>query len=403
MTEAKGTSRMRRRTAMAYGTAGLGAVAALGAAAATGLATYFTRRVVTPLVEKPDDMEVLAVHDDRVVLGITPDTVVTGRYGIWLDGGAGHARIGDVLERDGTSVTRSLESVDRGELNAGPARFNQYYVAGDPTTAWGLPHEDITVRSEVGDLPCWLTRPATGGRPSGGDGGDDVWAVLVHGRGATREECLRGVPVLHRMGITSLVPSYRNDRDAPGDTVGHYHFGGTEWRDIEAAVLWALNHGAARVVLFGWSMGGAIALQVVARSWLASRVPAVVLDAPVVDWGDVLDHTARQNGLPRPVGRLSQSMLRNRVLRRAAGLGEPVDLRTLDWVRRAQDLTVPVLLIHSDDDDVVPVGPSKALAAGRPDLVTFVPWTEARHTKEWNTDPQRWDDEVRAFLERVLG
>jgi hypothetical protein len=35
--------------------------------------------------------------------------------------------------------------------------------------------------------------------------------------------------------------------------------------------------------------------------------------------------------------------------------------------------------------------------------VTFVPWTEARHTKEWNTDPQRWDDEVRAFLERVLG
>jgi hypothetical protein len=329
---------------------------------------------------------------------VTPDTVVPGRYGVWLDGGTGHARIGQILEQSETSVSRTLESLDGGELHPGPARFNQYYVAGDPTTAWGLPHEDVLVPSEVGDLPSWLTRPAAD--PAGTEG---VWAVLVHGRGATREECLRGVPVLHRMGITTLVPSYRNDRDAPGDSVGRYHFGGTEWRDVEAAVLWALNHGASRIVLMGWSMGGAIVLQVVARSWLASRIEAVVLDAPVVDWGDVLDHTARVNKLPRPVGRLGQGMVRNPVLRKAVGLGEAVDLRTLNWVRRAEELSVPVLLIHSDDDDVVPVGPSKALAAARPDLVTFVPWTKARHTKEWNTDPQRWDAEVSGFLLRALG
>ncbi len=399
MSDQRAAAGARRRKAAAYGGVGIGALGALAAMTAGGLATYFTRRVVTPLAEKPDDMEVLEVHDDRVVLGVTPDTVVPGRYGIWLDGGTGHARIGDVLHRDATTVTRALEAVDRGRLHTGPARFNQYSVAGDPTSAWGLPHDDVTIPSEVGPLPCWRTPPAEG---STAPGSENVWAVLVHGRGATREECLRGVPVLHAMGITSLVPSYRNDRDAPGDSVRRYHFGGTEWRDIEAAVLWALDHGASRVVLFGWSMGGAIALQVVARSWLASRVPAVVLDAPVVDWGDVLDHTARQNGLPRPVGRLGQTMLRNPVLRRPAGLGEPVDLRTLDWVRRAKDLAVPVLLIHSDDDDVVPVGPSKALAAARPDLVTFVGWQQARHTKEWNTDPERWDAEVRAFLQRVL-
>ncbi len=43
----------------------------------------------------------------------------------------------------------------------------------------------------------------------------DVWAVLVHGRGATREECLRAVPLLHRLGVPVLVPSYRNDADGP--------------------------------------------------------------------------------------------------------------------------------------------------------------------------------------------
>ncbi len=95
-------------------------------------------------------------------------------------------------------------------------------------------------------------------------------------------------------------------------------------------------------------------------------------------------------------------MVRNPLLRKVVGLGEPVDLRTLNWVRRAKELATPILLVHSEDDDVVPVGPSRALAAARPDLVTFAPWTTARHTKEWNVDPELWDSVVSAFLRRVL-
>jgi uncharacterized protein len=204
------------------------------------------------------------------------------------------------------------------------------------------------------------------------------------------------------MGLTVAVPSYRNDRDAPGDPGGRYHFGGTEWRDIESTVVWALGQGARRIVLVGWSMGGAIALQVVSRSWTADRVIAVVLDSPVVNWHDVLDHTARLNKLPAHIGRLGQHMIGHRLLRRIVGLGEPVDLRSLDWVRRAEELKVPILLIHSDDDDVVPPGPSKALAATRPDLVRYAGWQIARHTKEWNTDSDRWEGEVSAFVRSAL-
>lgn len=388
--------RSRRRRAASYAALAAGGAAGLVAVSMTGFAAYFTRRVVTPLAVKPDDLEIYDVGPDRVVLSSTPDTRVPGRYGLWLDGGRGHARIGAIIADDGATVTRELEQVDAGELHPGPARFNQYYVAGDPTTAWGIEHEDVLVPSETGDLPTWLVRPSAGSAHS------DVWAVLVHGRGATREECLRAVPVLHRVGLTTIVPSYRNDRDSPDGQVGRYHFGGTEWRDIESAVLWALNNGARRVVLFGWSMGGAIVLQLVSRSWLADRVDAVVLDAPVVDWGDVLRHTARVNHLPPPVGRLSQSLVRHSLLRKAVGLGEPVDLRTLNWVRRARELSVPILLVHSEADEVVPVGPSRALAAARPELVTFAPWSTARHTKEWNVDPDVWDGVVESFLNRQL-
>ena len=53
---------------------------------------------------------------------------------------------------------------------------------------------------------------------------------------------------------------------------------------------------ARRIEAFGWSMGGAIVLQHVSRSWTADRVKALVLDSPVIDWKDVLEHHARLDG-----------------------------------------------------------------------------------------------------------
>jgi pimeloyl-ACP methyl ester carboxylesterase len=70
----------------------------------------------------------------------------------------------------------------------------------------------------------------------------------------------------------------------------------------------------------------------------------------------------------------------------------------MDWVSRAGELHVPVLVLHSDDDEFVPSGPSRRLAQARPDLVTLVSSRHARHTKEWNVDPAAWDTAVARFL-----
>ncbi len=375
--------------------------AAVGAASATALAAYFTRRVVTPDHVKPDDVRVLDVDRDAapptVTLARTDDTAVEGRYGLWWDGRQGHAHLGRVLHADDDVVVRELLAVESGELRAGPARWNQYYYSGPPAESLGLDHQDVEIDTELGPMPAWYV-PAGDG-VDGADGADDgTWAVLVHGRGATREECLRAVPPLHALGLPVLVPSYRNDLDAPSDPSGRYHLGDSEWRDVERAVEWAVERGARHVVLVGWSMGGAIVLQAATRSAVSERVVAVVLDAPVVDWHDVLAHHSRANRVPGPVARLGHSMLRHPLGRRLVGLEHPLDLRRLDWVSRATELRLPILLIHSDADEFVPNRPSKALAAARPDLVTAVPWREGRHTKEWNTDPQRWDEVVSAFV-----
>ena len=382
-----------RRTTAVRG-AVLGASLALAAGAGlSALATVYARKVVTPDAEKPDDVDVLAVGAGSVTLRATLETIAPGRYGLWLDSGEGHARVGEVIDHDeqAGTVTRRLIGVDRGRLREGPGRWNQYYYAGTPA-ALGLPYEEVVVPTELGDMPGWFV-PAAGGVPT-----RDTWAILVHGRGATREESLRALPVLHRLGFPALVVSYRNDPGAPRSHGGRYQLGDAEWQDVEAALLVAVEHGAAEVVLFGWSMGGAIVLQLVTRSWVADRVRAVVLDAPVLDWRHVLDHHARLNRLPDAVGRLAQAVLQHRSARRLLGVDAPLSLDRMDWVTRAAELRVPLLILHSDDDEFVPAEPSRRLARARPDVVTYVPSSGARHTKEWNVDPDGWDSAVARFL-----
>lgn len=383
-----------RRIVVRAAMAGASSAMAAGVAAAVA-ATVFARRVVTPEGEPREDVEVLAVTEDVVVLRADPETtLLPGRYGIRQDGGAVHARLGPVIDHDPVAgtVRRALLGRDAGRLRPGPARWNQYFYAGTPMSALGLAYQDVEVQGEGGALHGWLV-PGAGGAGA-------TWAILVHGRGATREECLRALPVLHRLGVTALVAGYRSTAGLP-ITPTRYHLGDTEWLDVEAAVLHAAEHGAEEIVLIGWSMGGAMAMQTVSRSWTTDRIKGIVLDSPVLDWRDVLAHHARLNRVPPALGRLSQSVLSHRSAWRLAGTEAPVDLDRLDWVTRAAELAHPVLLIHSDDDEFVPSGPSRRFADARPDLVTYVPIEGARHCKEWNVDPEAWDAAVARFLLRL--
>ena len=375
--------------ALAAGAVTAGSLLGVGASS-VGAAAIFARKVLTPDRRRPDDEVVVGVGRDEVLLARTEQSVVPGRFGLWLDGGAGHARIAEVLDIDAGLVRRRVEAVDAGVLEAGPVRWNTYYYWAPPEVSLGVATEHVTFESAVGRLGAWVVLP------EGGAG--ETWAVLVHGRGARREETIRAIPTLRTLGITALVPHYRNDDGAPAGPGGRYTLGVGEWHDIEAAIRYAAGRGAERIVLVGWSMGGAIVLQLLARSELAGLVERVVLDAPVISWADVLSHHARLNHVPAPIGSLGQAMMSRAWSRRLVGVEDVIDLASTDWVRRAQELTHPVLLIHSDDDEFVPAGPSRALAAARPDLVELVTWQDALHCQEWNTDPARWEAVVRTFI-----
>jgi uncharacterized protein len=407
-------------------------VGSVAAGTVSGLAGLFARTVVTPVKTPAEDLEVLAVVQGEsgleIILPVNEETTVPGTYSLVFDGGAGLARIGAVTSfdpRDGT-VQREIEEVYSGDVSRAVRGRWTGFTYPDPR-ALGYETEDVRIPVENGSAPAWLIRPesraertvpqATRGDGGAGVGpemraygeaparvlaGDGVWAVMVHGRGAKRTEGIRAIGAARALGMTSLLISYRNDGDAPAAGDGRYGLGTTEWKDVEAAVAYALDQGASEVVLFGWSMGGAVCLQMADRSELSAMVAAMVLDGPVINWVDVLAHQAKLNRLPDAVGRLGQWLMSNKAGRWATGLAAPVDLKALDWVARSDQLRIPTLILHSEDDNFVPVGPSMELAAKIPQLVSFVRFNLARHTREWNVDPEKWDRAVRVWLQAVL-
>lgn len=383
-------------TRLAMAAAVVGGVALTAGVAVSGTAAFFARRVVTPDSLRRDNVMVRSVGRDAVVLTSTPDTTAHGRYGLWQNRGAVHARLGDVLDIDvrRRQVTRRVDAVDEGSLAPGPGRWSAYYFAGDPSSALGFAHEDVQVSSDAGALPTWFVPPAQE------RSAEEEWAVLVHGHGGTREESLRFLPLLRSLGMPALVPSYRNSLEGPR-TDGRYALGDVEWRDVAAAVQYAVDHGARSVVLIGSSMGGAICLQTVSRSPVGEHVGAVVLDSPVIDWNHVLLHNASVYRVPRSVAGVSRNMIADPGWRKLSGMGGTVvDLARLDWVTRAGEITRPLLILHGDADEIVPAGPSLALAQARPDMVSYIEFPRARHIKAWNTDPGRWEREVARFLLR---
>jgi fermentation-respiration switch protein FrsA (DUF1100 family) len=80
------------------------------------------------------------------------------------------------------------------------------------------------------------------------------------------------------------------------------------------------------------------------------------------------------------------------------GQGAPIDLRSMDFVARASELSLPMLILHSDDDGFVPSTGSRALAEARSDIVTLVPFDVALHTKLWNYDEAKWTGAIAEWL-----
>lgn len=386
-----------RMSPSSWAAVGLGA-GIIGTGVITGLASLFARAVVTPSRTNADEVRILGVGRDHIGEYVDlqtrdPQATTPGRYSLWFNNQSGHAKIGDIISTpSGTHVRRRIISIDRGDL----AHATHGSIGGNyfinPTDA-GVLATDVHVPLTAGPAPAWLAE---------GDQHADTWAILIHGRGATRLETLRGLKPLSELGLTVLSMSYRNDGEGPEVNNGRYGLGATEWHDVDAAIGYALSQGARDVVLVGWSMGGAIALRTLELSRFRHRIRALALTGPAVDWFEILRYQAKINNIPYLSGRIGGWMLGQPIGKKLTGLTAPIDLNALNWVERAGNIKTPVLIQHSRDDGFVPFVSSERLAKKNPRYVTLVPFTRAGHVREWNVDPQKWETTLKDWMRATL-
>jgi uncharacterized protein len=344
------------------------------------LSWHFSDRVLVPDHSSwLTEVEVKALSPGRVVLARNEDTERPGVYG--LDWEGGHAIVGQIVGEDEETVTRRLRAVNgylapEMEVGVEPNVFS-----GDPRQAFGIPYADVGIEGELGSMPAWSIA-----------GRSDTWAIVVHGINSTPQTGLRIVPGLHSARLPTLLVTYREDLGAPPSPDGFHHMGLTEWRDLQAAARYALGHGARRLVLVGYSMGGAIVTQFMQHSPLAPRVSGLVLDAPALDWQRILEFNSTDMGLP---GFMALPV------EWAIGVRIDADWDDLDALQHPEAFQLPILLFHGEDDKVVPISTSQDFAADLPRWVTYYPAPEAGHCEAWNVDPGLYERRLAAFLKSI--
>jgi len=226
----------------------------------------------------------------------------------------------------------------------------------------GLAFESLRLRTRDGEtLGAWFVPgPRT----------DAPVVLFAHGNAGNIGHRLETLLMLHTAGAATLIFDYRGFGEStgrPGET-------GT-YRDIEAGWTWLTSErgiAPGRIVLFGRSLGGAVA------AWLAARVnPAgLILESTFISIVELGGHHYPW----APVRWLSRFRY--------------------DTAAYLERVECPTLIAHARGDEIVPFSHAERLAAMRPPVVDLV-ILEGGHNDGMIASQRRYTEELRRFIASV--
>jgi uncharacterized protein len=169
--------------------------------------------------------------------------------------------------------------------------------------------------------------------------------ILLHGYPADKGDILPALVFLHE-DFNLLLFDFRY----LGESEGSYSSAGaTEVEDLLAAIRFLKARGIKEVGVWGFSMGGAVALMALEK---APEIRAVVSESSYASLAQMALSFLRIPLLNYPVAYLVGLW---------AKIFLGIDLRDVSPAQRIRHTTVPILLIHSSDDAVIPFSHAQSL------------------------------------------
>jgi len=226
-----------------------------------------------------------------------------------------------------------------------------------------LAHEAIALGGEPARQIAWIV-PATGA-----DAGP--WAIYLHGNATNI-----GSPVniahyrlLADLGLRVLAPEYRGfaGQEGPASESSLRQDALTAYRYLREA----RGVAAGRIVLYGWSLGAYLAVDLAARE----APGAVVLEAPSASLADL----AQQRYPFFPLRLLMRSRFES--------------------IRRIGGVQAPLLFLHGREDEVIPISSARELYEAARAEKLFVE-TRGGHFDALDVEGERIAQALRAFLTR---
>lgn len=244
----------------------------------------------------------------------------------------------------------------------------------------GLAYEDVSLTTSDGvNLAAWYV-PNDAGRGT---------VIYCHGHTNHRGQMLDQAAFLHENGFRGVLFDFRRHGDSDGDltTFGYY-----EWRDVQAALRYAVDKRGEEgpVILWGISMGAATALLAASEE---SGIDAVIAESSFYAASETLrSDLSRMFGLPTvPFGFLTGTITELRV---------GIEIDSLDIGRAVSGLRdVSVLLVGGTADRRMPLSNNDRLYEKIPGANKEIYVAEgATHGDIWEMDREAYAEKVRQFL-----
>lgn len=195
----------------------------------------------------------------------------------------------------------------------------------------GLPYENVSFQTADGiTLRGWfIAHP---------QGTEAITIIALHGWPADKGNILPALTFL-----TETYNLFLFDFRGLGESEGTYSaIGAKETEDLKAAIQYLKSRGIKEVGVWGFSMGGAVALMTAPDT---PQIKAIVSEASYASLDRMTTQAFQLPLLRHPLGFLTSLW---------AKLILGIDIRKAAPVEAVSGLQIPILIIHSSNDEVIP-------------------------------------------------